>query len=106
VVNVAPFSSAAPAVNVAPPAVSPVVNVAASVSPATPPLAANDTPTQAEGAPASPQVVSPQERIARSIEERRTTSSAEVTIKDSTGRAEVTKGALANNIKLQSTGTF
>jgi tape measure domain-containing protein len=53
-----------------------------------------------------PQVVSPSDRIARSVEEQRTTSTAEVTIKDETGRAEVTRGALAGGVALQPTGAF
>ena len=56
--------------------------------------------------PTPAQVVSPQERVARSIEETRSTSTSEVTIKDETGRAEVTNGKLATGIKLQSTGSF
>lgn len=56
--------------------------------------------------PTPAQVVSPQERVARSIEETRSTSTSEVTIKDETGRAEVTSGKLATGIKLQSTGGF
>lgn len=54
----------------------------------------------------TPQIVSPQERIARSIEEQRTTSTAEVTIKDDSGRAEVTGGTLGPGLKLQRTGVF
>ena len=53
-----------------------------------------------------PQIVSPQERIARSIEESRKSSFAEVTIRDETGRAEKTNGEFGNNIKLQKSGTF
>jgi hypothetical protein len=55
-----------------------------------------------------PQVVSPAERTARSIEERNatTTNKSEVTIKDDTGRAEVTKGSLGTGIKMEPTGTF
>jgi tape measure domain-containing protein len=53
-----------------------------------------------------PQIVSPQERVARSIDEQRTTSTAEVTIKDDTGRAEVTSGRLGPGLKLQSSGAF
>jgi len=52
------------------------------------------------------QVVSPQERVAKSVEERRTTSSAEVTIRDETNRAEVTKGALGGGVTLQPSGAF
>lgn len=47
-------------------------------------------------------MVSPQERTARTIEENR--SSAEVTIRDETGRAEVTKGAFGPGIQLQPSG--
>lgn len=39
----------------------------------------------------TPQVVSPQERVARSISESTHTTNAEVTIRDKTGRAEVTR---------------
>lgn len=49
-------------------------------------------------------IASPQDRIARSIEEQRTTSTAEITIKDDTGRAEITKGKLGPSLSLQSTG--
>ena len=56
---------------------------------------------------AEPQIVSPQERVARSIEERRETKSAEITIKPEVGvSAEVTQGQLGNNIKLQRSGSF
>lgn len=58
---------------------------------------------QPQPAPVS-QVVSPQERIARSIEERKTT--AEVTIRDETNRAEITRGKATQGIKLQRTGAF
>ena len=61
---------------------------------------------QAVAAPPPPQVVSPQARIARSVEEQRTTSTAEVTIRDETGRAEVTGGKLGTGLRLQSTGGF
>ena len=57
-------------------------------------------PTGATG----PQIVSPQDRVARSIEEQRTTSTAEVTIKDDTGRAEVTGGTLGTGLQLQQSG--
>lgn len=114
VVNVSPAvaDAAAPVVKVAsavaatPP---PVVNVAPAVAPNVPALAAKVTHTQEEAKPApssGAQVVTPQERIARSVEEQRTTSTAEVTIKDETGRAEVTKGPLPSNIKLKPSGAF
>lgn len=51
-------------------------------------------------------VISPQERVARSIEENRIVNTAEVTIKDDTGRAEVTNGKLGTGITLQPTGTM
>lgn len=61
----------------------------------------------AEGAtPAGPQVVGPQERAARTIEEQRTTNTSEVTIRDETGRAEVTNGKLGNGLVLQSSGAL
>jgi len=59
-----------------------------------------------QGAGAGPQVVSPQERVARSIEEQRTTSTAEVTIRDESGRAEVTSGSMGPGLLLQPSGSF
>ena len=53
-----------------------------------------------------PQIVSPQDRVARSIEERRSTSTAEVTLRDETGRAEVTGGSLGPSVKLQTSGAL
>ena len=53
-----------------------------------------------------PQVISPSERVARSIEERRTTSTAEVTIRDESGRAEVTQGNLGPMLRLSQSGAF
>ncbi len=53
-----------------------------------------------------PSIVSPQERVARSIEEKRQVSSAEVTIRDETGRATLTRGRLGNGVTLQRTGAF
>jgi TP901 family phage tail tape measure protein len=53
-----------------------------------------------------PQVVSPQGRLARSIQEQRTTSTAEVTIRDESGRAEVTGGTLGGGLSLQPSGAF
>lgn len=55
---------------------------------------------------APPLVSSPQERTAKMIEERRTTSAAEVTIKDETGRAAVTRGTLGDGVTLQPSGAF
>lgn len=51
-------------------------------------------------------VVSPEERIARSIEERSVTQSSEVTIRDETGRAELTAGTLGLGLTLQNSGAF
>jgi len=49
------------------------------------------------------QVVSPQERVARSIEEKKNTT--EVVIKDDTGRAQVTKGGgPKSGVKVEKTG--
>lgn len=64
-----------------------------------------------EGTPtldAGPQIVTPQERTAKTIEERRETSTAEVTIKDETGRAEMTqKGGLGGvDLILADSGAF
>ncbi len=58
------------------------------------------------GGPGGPQVVSPQERTARTIDEQRTTSTAEVTIRDETKRAEVTGGKLGAGLSLIPTGAF
>ena len=124
-INIAPTSptvlqapAVAPVVNAAPPtvlqapAVAPVVNAApvllrapqAAEAPTFGQPAANDEQQPAGG----PVMVTPQERVSRSIEERttNTNSTAEVTIRDGTGRAEVTSGKLSSNIKLQKTGSF
>lgn len=58
------------------------------------------------GAQGGAQVVSPQERVARSIEEHKTTSTSEVTIKDETGRATISRGKLGPGLKLTSSGAF
>lgn len=55
-----------------------------------------------DAATAGQKVSSPQQRTARSIEEKRNTS--EVTIKDQTGRAKVTKGSLGQGVILQHSG--
>ena len=65
----------------------------------------DDDGTPATGA-TGPQIVTPQDRVARSVEESRTTSTAEVTIKDETGRAEVTGGKLGTGLNLQSSGVL
>lgn len=66
----------------------------------------DDEDEQQAGANGGSQVVSPQERTARSIEESRSTSTAEVTIRDESGRAEVTRGQMGNGVRLQPTGGF
>lgn len=50
------------------------------------------------------QMVSPQERIARNIEEKKT--SAEITISDRTGTAQVNNSTMGSSLKLQQTGGF
>lgn len=59
-----------------------------------------------EDGAASPQVVSPQARTARTIEETRSTSSAEVVLRAESGEMEVDRGTLPSNIQLQQTGAF
>lgn len=66
----------------------------------------DDEDKQQNGGSTGPQVVSPSDRVARSIEEQRTTSAAEVTIRDETGRAEVTGGSLGPGLALQPSGAF
>ncbi len=65
---------------------------------------------QGSPAPASAasksQLITPGESAARSIEERQTTTLAEVTIRDETGRAEVTGGQLGAGLTLQKSGAF
>ena len=53
-----------------------------------------------------PMMVPPQERIARSIEERRSIIRSEVTILDDTGRAEVTDGSLGPGLTMLPSGAF
>jgi hypothetical protein len=65
----------------------------------------DDTADQVDGRTGAA-MITPQERIARSIEETRTTSSAEVTIKDETGRAEVIHGRLRDGINMVQSGGF
>lgn len=50
-------------------------------------------------------MVSPQERVSRSIEERSSTNTSEVVIKDATGKASAPKG-LAPGVKMTKTGAF
>ena len=53
-----------------------------------------------------PLVLGPDARAAQMLQETRTVNRQEVTIKDQTGRAEVTKGKLGDNLFLQPTGAF
>ena len=55
-----------------------------------------------------PQVVTPEERVAKSITEKTETTKAEVTIKDQTGTATITKQPKKKGVKLrvQPTGAF
>lgn len=55
---------------------------------------------------AARQTVSPQAAVSREIQESRTTSATEVTIRDETGRAEITKGASAPGLQLMQSGGF
>jgi hypothetical protein len=50
--------------------------------------------------PASPQVVSPQERVARSVSETTNTSTVDLTVRDQTGRVQVTKPAKTPGVRL------
>lgn len=58
------------------------------------------------GSQGSRQLVSPAERVSRSIEEKRETNNSELTIKDETGLAEITKGFLGQGLTLESSGAF
>ena len=69
-------------------------------------LGFGDDEDQRQQGVGDPNIVSPQERIAQTIEEKRTTSTAEVTIRDDTGRAEVTRGKLGTGLSLQPTGAM
>jgi hypothetical protein len=62
----------------------------------------------AGGGGAAPRVVSPQDRTVASLEERRmtTTNRTEVTLRDETGRAQVTRGQTGSGFNLQPTGSF
>lgn len=69
-------------------------------------LGLSDQEYRGNQAAPQPQVVSPQERTARLVEEHRTTERAEVTIRDETGRAAVTQGNLGGGLQLQASGEF
>ena len=51
-------------------------------------------------------VVTPSERVSKEIKESRSTSTSEVTIRDQTGRAEITQNSMGGALKLQRTGGF
>lgn len=62
---------------------------------------------QASGSTAAGKLlVSPQDQIARTLDEKITRSTSEVTIKDETGRAEVTGGKFGPGLTLQASGGF
>lgn len=66
----------------------------------------DETDAASDGA-TGPQIVTPQERIARSIEEQRSTSAAEITLKAEPGTsAAVTGGGLGPLLSLQNSGEF
>lgn len=69
-------------------------------------LGFGDEDEKEQSAGERPGTISPQERTARFIEESRTTNTAEVTIRDETGKAELTSGTLGPGLKLQSSGGF
>ncbi len=69
-------------------------------------LASRDLDDAGEDFIAGSTVASPQERVARLISESSTASKATVTLRDETGRAEVTDGELGPGVKLDKTGSF
>lgn len=66
----------------------------------------DDDSLQAGGGKVNPSIVTPQERVASSIQESNTTNTSEVTIKAENGVAEVTGGKLGNGLTLQPSGAF
>jgi hypothetical protein len=52
------------------------------------------------------QMISPSDRLASSLQESRTTNTSEVTIRDETGRAEVTSGILGTGLQLIPSGVL
>lgn len=56
----------------------------------------------------NPQIITPQDKISKQIQEttNNSNSNVEVTIKDETGKAQITKNESGNKVKLQSTGAF
>jgi phage-related protein len=63
-------------------------------------------PAAAGDAGGRPQVISREERIARSIEEKRDKSTLGITVRDETGRADVTESDLGSGMTLAYTGGF
>ena len=61
---------------------------------------------QEASGPMGPGIVTQGDRVARTILESQTNSTAEVTIRDESGRAEVTGGTLGNGLNLQRSGAF
>lgn len=55
---------------------------------------------------AATQTISPQDRVARSVEESRTTERAELTIRGETDRVKISNKKLASMIKVQPSGAF
>lgn len=67
----------------------------------------DDAAPATQGSPSErSQTSSPQERALHSVEEKRTTSSSELTIKDETNRATVTSGKLGSGVTLVPSGAF
>ena len=69
----------------------------------------NDNSASGNGSGAqsvSPVIVSPQQRIAGGISEKINTNKSEVTIKDETGRAQLTDGVFGNGLTLESSGAM
>ncbi len=65
------------------------------------------TGTDAANVEVDPQVISPQDRVARSIDERRNADSAEIVIRPDFGvQAEVVDGQLPNEVHLMRSGEF
>jgi hypothetical protein len=70
------------------------------------PFSGGAKPSPQQQPQAQPQIVSPFARTAAAISERNLTQKSEVTIKDDTGRAQVTKGKLGNGLSLIPSGVF
>jgi len=64
----------------------------------------DDESKPADGSKPATQMISPQERISRSIEEKKT--SAEIMITDQTGSAQIANSTMGSSLKLNTTGGF